>query len=310
MKKIAKALTTICLNLTLSSIGYSACYSIPDNLSENQINMILRRDAQYESAVVRTLRNGGKLLFMGGVDFDSNGYAKNVSKRSFLYNPAAHSACELGQMSIPRQLAFMSVELNDGRVLVAGGLTSNQRNTAKADLLNPDTGIWESVGSLAYSVRDVQLALMPSGNVLAVGGNASLKTGARWINFTQVFNIGSKTFGKINQLDRGRFFFALQAHTDGRMLLVGGGFDIFDVGFASCANNNAVLAYNELLNKWTNLGDINPSPRYGYSDDSWIPKANAGMKPIHFISISDSQILLKGGQSCTNDGNPDTLIDL
>ena len=66
-----------------------------------------------------------------------------------------------------------AILLSNGKVLVAGGVDSNDRPLSSAELYDPTTGTWTSTRSL-NTARDSHTAtLLPNGKVLVVGGTDS-----------------------------------------------------------------------------------------------------------------------------------------
>jgi N-acetylneuraminic acid mutarotase len=65
-----------------------------------------------------------------------------------------------------------STLLQNGKVLVVGGLNANAGNTplASAELYDPSTGLWTPTGSLGTARAIHTATLLPNGNVLVMGG--------------------------------------------------------------------------------------------------------------------------------------------
>ena len=60
--------------------------------------------------------------------------------------------------------------LPNGKVLVAGGGSSNASPLASAELYDPATGHWTTTGSLATARSGHTATLLPNGKVLVAGG--------------------------------------------------------------------------------------------------------------------------------------------
>src|SRR5205814_1398687 len=61
--------------------------------------------------------------------------------------------------------------LPNGKVLVAGGLTSGYRNyVASAELYDPSSGTWSSTGSMSVARYSATATLLQNGKVLVAGG--------------------------------------------------------------------------------------------------------------------------------------------
>ena len=76
---------------------------------------------------------------------------------------------ETGSMAVARENGT-AVLLQNGRVLVAGGLDSNCGPLASAELYDPATGTWTTTGSLAEARDYHTMTLLPDGKVLVAGG--------------------------------------------------------------------------------------------------------------------------------------------
>lgn len=95
-----------------------------------------------------------------------------------MYNPTA------GNWTLTESLArgrgnFAMILLPNGNVLAAGGLNPNQNGPLSssylnsAELYNPAAGTWTPRGSLATGRADLEMVVLPNGNVLALGGDNS-----------------------------------------------------------------------------------------------------------------------------------------
>ena len=69
-----------------------------------------------------------------------------------------------------QRIAHLHVRLTDGRVLVAGGGSSAQNSAA--ELYDPAVGTWTATGNMTTPRVWQGLALLPGGQVLAVGGRS------------------------------------------------------------------------------------------------------------------------------------------
>ena len=62
--------------------------------------------------------------------------------------------------------------MNDGRVLVTGGFTTDQRS---AEIYDPSSGTWAATGPMGSARVDEQTAvLLKDGRVLSVGGRPTV----------------------------------------------------------------------------------------------------------------------------------------
>jgi hypothetical protein len=113
-----------------------------------------------------TLLNKGEVLLAGGFS-DAN---DSVSAQ--LYNPSAGTWSVTGSMTVARFGGQSAVLLQNGEVLVAGGVTNPTTGsiTNTAEIYNPSTGTWTATGSMHHARAYAPLILLPNGEVLIAGG--------------------------------------------------------------------------------------------------------------------------------------------
>lgn len=114
-----------------------------------------------------TLLPNGKVLLAGGTDATTKPTANAET-----IDPNAYWGVATGSMSVPRQLAVASLQL-DGTVLMAGGLITTQTNpsmTASLESYSPTTGTWQSLGNMTVSRYNFTTTVLANGNVLIAGG--------------------------------------------------------------------------------------------------------------------------------------------
>ena len=118
----------------------------------------------------------GRVLWIGGQD------VTGASDEVDLYDPATKRLCPVGHL-VRARWRLSAVRLDDGRVLVAGGLTGAGVPTAEAELLDPrfvpagttcqgvaDTLESQSAPRLAHRRAGHVSVLLPNGLVLVAGG--------------------------------------------------------------------------------------------------------------------------------------------
>jgi hypothetical protein len=112
------------------------------------------------------LLDDGRVLVIGG---DQGPNAEDRLASCEIYDPASDQWTLTDSMEFPRT-AHSAVKLNDGRVLVCGGLTSTDL-TNTCEIYDPASGTWRRTADMNYPRVNFDLLLLPSGKVLAVGGN-------------------------------------------------------------------------------------------------------------------------------------------
>src|SRR4030095_10868615 len=102
-----------------------------------------------------------KVLVAGGSSQDP---------RAELYDPATGTWNYTGSLNTNRAGQSATL-LPNGKVLVAGGNSSDQQSLNSAELYDPATGTWSYTGSLNTNRRNHTATLLQNGKVLVVGGS-------------------------------------------------------------------------------------------------------------------------------------------
>jgi hypothetical protein len=122
------------------------------------------------------LDDGGALAF----GYEDLAVGRSPSVRVERFDPATRSWGQAAPMSTPRADA-MAVRLADGRVLVAGGATSDEMDAAAqalatTEIYDPDADRWSAGPDLLEPRKDGHALLLEDGSVLIHGGDASFNT--------------------------------------------------------------------------------------------------------------------------------------
>ncbi|CAF1291681.1 unnamed protein product [Adineta ricciae] len=70
--------------------------------------------------------------------------------------------------------------LNNGRILVSGGLFNDSAYLDSAEIYNPATGVWNETGHMTYDRDYHTVSVLPNGNVIVVGSKLEHR------NYTQL----------------------------------------------------------------------------------------------------------------------------
>ncbi len=118
-----------------------------------------------------TLLDDGRVLIAGGDDDAAN----NQYASTELYSPGISAVPDTwtatGSLGFNRSRHSATL-LNDGTVLVAGGVDLNGTPLASAELYNPAAGVWIGTGALHSPHSNHTATLLPDGKVLIAGGRA------------------------------------------------------------------------------------------------------------------------------------------
>jgi formylglycine-generating enzyme required for sulfatase activity len=121
------------------------------------------------------LKNGNVLVTGGNIRFSTHAGPRQILNSAEQYDPIAGTWRGTGSMGIGRTWHSVS-ELQDGKVLVAGGTTpylGGTVATATAEIWNPISGNWQSTGAMQSARSGHTATVLPNGKVLVTGGGSS-----------------------------------------------------------------------------------------------------------------------------------------
>jgi M6 family metalloprotease-like protein len=156
----------------------------------------------FDSAVGAVL-DDGRVLIIGS----SDGNPVNTE----LYDPDTDTCSVPGQMAHDR-IYHSSVELPDGRVLVAGGFNpATGEYVLETEIYDPGSGSWSDSGDLPEAMELPGLTVLGDGRVLLTGNQV-------WATFDP----SSDTWSEPSSLAFGRIYHVSVPLPDGRAMLIGG----------------------------------------------------------------------------------------
>lgn len=148
----------------------------------------------------------GRILITGGdSSFDGSGaVALNCAE---LFDPITQSWSITGPMVTQRSFASATV-LNSGKVLVAGGRADASGFVvhASAELYDPRTGSFASIGNMTNARGEHAASVLPNGQVLMSGGTNTDSAGIfNALSSAELFNPASNSFAVAGSMSVGRF---------------------------------------------------------------------------------------------------------
>jgi hypothetical protein len=161
-----------------------ASYRISANTSP--ISVLLRFDRVEgtftEAGALQIRRDGfaatvlqdGRLLIVGGGhgDYESSAPPPPDVDRAEIYDPATARSTFTGAQINPRSESTATL-LEDGRVLVSGGVVPQGYAVATAELFDPRRGEFVATGSMSRARYGHAAILLDDGRVLVIGGDGS-----------------------------------------------------------------------------------------------------------------------------------------
>jgi uncharacterized protein (TIGR03437 family) len=119
-----------------------------------------------------TLLPDGTVLIVGGEGSYGGATGASSEASAELYDPGTQEFRKTGAMTAPRT-DHTATLLNDGRVLIAGGVNSNEKGEqtylSSAELYDPSTGRFTATGSMKQARSFSSATLLASGKVLISG---------------------------------------------------------------------------------------------------------------------------------------------
>src|SRR6266700_2356361 len=181
-----------------------------------------------ENALV--LLANGKALLPGGSDLNNNPYATTE-----LYDPSTGTWSYTGSMNQSRRVNI-TVLLNDGRVLVAGGVGGE----GTSEIYDPSTGTWSNAAPMPYKTSLAHsLTLLQNGKVLLAGGrnyDGFLATAA-------IYDPSTNTWTSTPQMLESRAYHTAALLSDGKVIVVGGNDGVSVL--------NTTELYDPVSNSWS-----------------------------------------------------------
>lgn len=176
-----------------------------------------------------TLLDSGKVLIAGGYFGNGNGFPSLFRHFNGTDN-ISHSACELydpntGAFSTAQPLNtgrfwHRAVKLQDGRVLVIGGLNVTQGALSSCEIYNPENGQWSQAAPLNLARVRFTATLLQNGSVLITGGH----NGRGKVPFSscELYLPGEDKWIEVASMSRTRGYHSGILMADGKVMVSGG----------------------------------------------------------------------------------------
>ena len=160
-----------------------------------------------------------------------------------------------GSMATPRY-AFSAVQLNNGKVLVAGG-NGAAGVLATAELYDPLTATWSSTGKMKMARAYYTAALLPDGKVLVAGGCISNSGCSAATATAEIYDPATGAWRGAGKMSTLRYFFNATPLQDGSVLVEGG----CNKGNCGTVTKSAEL-FNPGIGRWRLTGSMHIARDY------------------------------------------------
>ena len=175
------------------------------------------------------LHDGRVLITGGGIPPDET--MLNTLNTGEILDPATLSFIKLSSTMSVHRTGHIQVTLPDGRVLIAGGRTSEVPEVPgamvhkNADIFNPKTNTFSPTGPLNVARREHAAVVLDDGKVLIIGGGDGCGMGTTMaIDSAEIYDPATGTFELLesNMIVPRQFLNAVKM-PDGTVLIFGGG---------------------------------------------------------------------------------------
>lgn len=185
-----------------------------------------------------TLLANGKVLAVGGY----NGPYLSTSE---LYDLGTNTWSPADTLETGPRGYHTATLLANGKVLVAGGTKGSTASDtlATAEIYDPATNTWSSVGNMAVARQNHTASLLPSGKVLVIGGDDATNTLAS----AEIFDPVTNSWSLADMLATSRTGHTATVLGNGDVLVTGG----FSGGLSGTFASSNVEVYNPAINDWS-----------------------------------------------------------
>jgi hypothetical protein len=167
-------------------------------------------------AFTASTMTNGKVLVAGG---DDGSMAAGSALSSVqIYTPGSGWAAAESMKKV--RVDHAAVALQDGRVLVAGGVDANGTTLNTAEVYDPATGHWTTTATMSAARAGFTMTVLADGRVIAAGGYGTDPSQA--LGSTDLFDPTTGAWSPLGALVTGRRFQAATRLADGSVLVVGG----------------------------------------------------------------------------------------
>ncbi len=157
-----------------------------------------------------------------------------------------------GSMNVARA-AFAATLLQNGKVLVAGGVTTGSIPLAIAELYDPSTGRWSSTGSMDVTRVLPAIVLLQNGKVLVAGGDSSLSRGGPHLASAELYDPNTGIWSPTGSMSVARLLNSVTLLPNGKVLAAGA----LAFGTGGAVLLPSADLYDPAMGTWSPTGSMN-----------------------------------------------------
>jgi N-acetylneuraminic acid mutarotase len=228
------------------------------------------------------------------------------------YDPVSETWSGAGTLRFPRYF-HRAIGLQDGKVLVVGGVTDSGSSTETAEIYDPATNTWSDAASMSIDRYAHQLTLLSDGRVLASGGQGG---GLPAMATAEIYDPQRNQWQPAGSMASPRSAAGAALLPDGRVLVAGGynGMDyLSSAEIYSPATNTWSSAASMSVTHYTPGAVTLPDGRvlvvggtdslpgaeiFDPASGTWSPTPDMVYVPRYFfetIPLADGRVMVVGG---------------
>ncbi len=200
-----------------------------------------------------TLLRTGQVLAAGGSD---DNFGDRLASAE-LYDPVTGKWSATGSLTLDNgRTEHTAALLQDGRVLVAGGLTFGPFLLKSAEIYDPKSGTWAATANASVVRTDHTINVLQSGEVLLAAGVKSNGLEDQ-LDTAELYDPGASTFVETGKLRTPRAQHTATRLTGGQILVAGGSREVTVGGVTLPKTLRSVELYDPDSRQWSETAEMN-----------------------------------------------------
>ncbi len=201
----------------------------------------------------------GLVMVIGGITLTPDGETATASTE--IYDAFSGRWAAASNMEVARA-SHAGVAFPDGRVLVTGGIGSDDDALASAEMYGPSTGLWAQIESMSEPRVGHTATLLPDGRVLVAGGIASVPNessgdSAVSLATAEIFDPATGEWSQTGEMADGRVNHMASLMIGGNVVVTGGAREVGATGLEEFGATLASAEIYELATgTWTTVDSL------------------------------------------------------